>query len=232
MLGALDTEGTAIGVLADSLLRACSSARYRRHVKGGNLVLVSPFHPEAGFSAGKAMARNRYIYCLAQAAAVVHSGTTGGTWTGAHENLEKGWVPLWVRPTRDSRAGNSRLVEAGGRWLPETVEDLRVDRLMLPPEKPEPSPETTAGEQASEAAERSFYGLFLLEAEELCSRQAQTPDSLAAAMKLRKAQVADWLKQAVEDGLMDKLARPVRYRWTGGRGAREGRQIGLFENTE
>ncbi len=232
MLGALDTEGTAVGVLSDSLLRACSSARYRQHVKSGSLVLVSPFHPEAGFSAGKAMARNKYIYCLAQAAAVVHSGTTGGTWTGAHENLDKGWVPLWVRPTSDSRAGNSRLVEAGGRWLPDAVEDFRVDQLMLPPEKPEPSPEPAAGEQTPEATEQSFYGLFLLEAEQRCSRQPQTPDALATALELRKVQVADWLKQAVEDGLMDKLARPVRYRWTGGRKARDGRQIGLFENAE
>ena len=73
MLGALENEGTAVGVLADSLLRACSSTKYRRHLLAKNLVLVSTFHPEAGFNAGNAMQRNKYIYCLAEAARVVHS---------------------------------------------------------------------------------------------------------------------------------------------------------------
>lgn len=40
-----------------------------------NLVLMSPFNPEAGFDVGNAMARNKYVYCLADAAVVVHSGT-------------------------------------------------------------------------------------------------------------------------------------------------------------
>jgi predicted Rossmann fold nucleotide-binding protein DprA/Smf involved in DNA uptake len=47
MLGALEAEGTAIGVLADSLLRACSSAKYRRYLIANNLTLISPFYPEA-----------------------------------------------------------------------------------------------------------------------------------------------------------------------------------------
>ena len=32
MLGALEVEGTVIGILANGLLRACSSAKYRRHL--------------------------------------------------------------------------------------------------------------------------------------------------------------------------------------------------------
>ncbi len=43
------------------------------------------------------MQRNKYIYSLADAAMVVHSGDSGGTWTGAKENLKKQWVPLWVK---------------------------------------------------------------------------------------------------------------------------------------
>jgi predicted Rossmann fold nucleotide-binding protein DprA/Smf involved in DNA uptake len=50
MLGALEAEGTAIGVLANDLLRAATSAKYRRHLMSNNLVLLSPFYPEASTS--------------------------------------------------------------------------------------------------------------------------------------------------------------------------------------
>ena len=119
MLGALDQEGTAVGVLADSLLRAATSAKYRQDLLSKNLVLVSPFNPEAGFNVGNAMARNKYIYCLADAGIVVTtSKESGGTWSGAIENLKHGWVPLWVREDGDPESGNAALVGRGARWLP------------------------------------------------------------------------------------------------------------------
>jgi predicted Rossmann fold nucleotide-binding protein DprA/Smf involved in DNA uptake len=118
MLGAIEKEGTAVGVLADRLLGAATSSRFRSALMAGNLVLISPFSPEAGFDVGNAMARNKYIYGLADAAVVVHSGTTGGTWSGALENLKNDWVPLWVKPTDDPGAGNAQLAAKGARWLP------------------------------------------------------------------------------------------------------------------
>lgn len=129
MLAALEKEGTAVGVLADSLLRACSSSKYRRHLLAKNLVLISTFHPEAGFSAGNAMQRNKYIYCLSDAALVVHSGVKGGTWSGATENLKKCWVPLWIKPTRDTPAGNDALVKQGAKWVSEDTNQLNVEDL-------------------------------------------------------------------------------------------------------
>lgn len=136
MVGALDTEGTVIGVLADSLLSAAVSARYRRHLLNNNLVLVSTFYPEAGFNAGNAMARNKYIYCLADAAVVVHSGNKGGTWTGAHENLKKAWVPLWVKETDNPDAGNAHIVREGGRWIKAALDKLSLSELFDGSEKP------------------------------------------------------------------------------------------------
>jgi predicted Rossmann fold nucleotide-binding protein DprA/Smf involved in DNA uptake len=125
MLSALEHQGTAIGVLADSLLRAATSAKYRKHLMVNNLVLVSPFNPEAGFDVGNAMARNRYIYCLADAAIVVSSTRDkGGTWTGAVENLKEGWVPLWVKPGCEEGSGNAELVRRGARWLPDGKQDF------------------------------------------------------------------------------------------------------------
>lgn len=129
MLAALEKEGTAVGVLADSLLRACSSSKYRRHLLAKNLVLISTFHPEAGFSAGNAMQRNKYIYCLSDAALVVHSGVKGGTWSGATENLKRSWVSLWIKPTSDPSAGNDALVNQGAKWISEDANQLNLEDL-------------------------------------------------------------------------------------------------------
>ena len=71
-------EGTVIGVLADSLLRASLSAKYREHLVANNLVLVSPFYPEAGFNVGM-QCREINISTAGLAAFVVQSGTSGGT---------------------------------------------------------------------------------------------------------------------------------------------------------
>ena len=61
MLGALEKEGTVIGVLSDRLLKAATSSKYRPALMARNLVLMSPFNPEAGFDVGNAMARNKYV---------------------------------------------------------------------------------------------------------------------------------------------------------------------------
>ena len=125
MLGALESEGTSVGVLADSLLRAATSAKYRKHLLAGDLVLVSPFNPEAGFNVGNAMARNKHIYCLSDAAVVVNSTPDkGGTWNGAIEDLKSEWVPLWVQPKDDPASGNATLVQKGARWFPRDVPAL------------------------------------------------------------------------------------------------------------
>jgi len=130
MLGALEAEGTVIGVLADSLLRACSSAKYRKYLMANNLVLISSVYPEAGFNAGNAMQRNKYIYCLSDAAIAVQSGTKGGTWSGALENLKKHWVPLWVKRTIDESAGNAAIVKAGAAWVSEDIGEIDFTTLF------------------------------------------------------------------------------------------------------
>jgi predicted Rossmann fold nucleotide-binding protein DprA/Smf involved in DNA uptake len=133
MLGAMQAGGNVIGIMADSLLKAATSAKWRKGLMDGNAVLVSPFYPEAGFNAGNAMARNKYIYCLADTSLVVHSGNKGGTLNGAEENLKKQWVPLWVKPTQDKDAANEMLVSKGGRWCEEHVQRLDLPSMLIAP---------------------------------------------------------------------------------------------------
>ena len=130
MQGAMRSEGTVVGVLANNLLSQCTSAKYRPHVRANDLVLFSTVHPEAPFLAGSAMQRNKYIYCLSDAALVVHSGTKGGTWSGAIDNLKSRWTPLWVRKGTDPDSGNTVLAKRGASLLACNVNGIRIDRLF------------------------------------------------------------------------------------------------------
>ncbi|MND27399.1 hypothetical protein D3C81_652450 [compost metagenome] len=130
MQGAIKQGGAVIGVMADSLLKAATSSKWRKGLMDGHAVLISPFYPESGFSAGNAMARNKYIYCLADSSLVIHSGKKGGTINGAEENLKKAWVPLWVKHTTDKDAANADLVVKGGRWLEADAYSLTIADLM------------------------------------------------------------------------------------------------------
>lgn len=119
MLSALENDGTAVGILADSLLSSSTSKKYRQYLMRDDLVLISTFYPEAKFDVGNAMNRNKYIYCLADSAIVVAASEgKGGTWNGAIENLKREWVPLWVKPSDDLASGNALLVQKGACWLP------------------------------------------------------------------------------------------------------------------
>ena len=125
MFGALHNEGTVVGVLADSLLRSATSAKYRKLLLSGDLVLISPGNPELGFDVGRAMSRNRYVYCLADAAIIVSSKAgKGGTWNGAIEGVRARWVPVWVKQNSHPASGNSYLVDRGAQWLPDNLDAL------------------------------------------------------------------------------------------------------------
>ncbi len=120
MAAALSEGGTAVGVVAESLARALRGPDARRHVLDECLALVTPFHPEAGFSVANAMARNRLVYCLADFAVVVASSAEkGGTRAGALENLRADWVPLFVRTGPAAPRGNQDLIDGGGVPLAE-----------------------------------------------------------------------------------------------------------------
>ena len=88
---------------------------HRNLLLDGQLVLISPYDPSAGFNVGNAMHRNKLIYGLADASLVVSSDLDkGGTWAGAIEQLDKlKFVPVYVRSTGMSTAGLSALMSKG-----------------------------------------------------------------------------------------------------------------------
>jgi DNA processing protein len=115
MRGALETGGKVSGIMADSLERTAMNREHRNLMLDGQLVLISPYDPAAGFNIGNAMQRNKLIYALADAALVVNSDLNkGGTWAGAVEQLDKlRLIPVYARSTGELGEGLPALMEKG-----------------------------------------------------------------------------------------------------------------------
>lgn len=125
MDAALEARGTAVGVLADSLERAVRGPKDA--LSRGDLCLVTPYGPSAGFSVGAAMGRNRLIYTLADYAIVVASDAEmGGTWAGATEALKNNWVPVFVLEHDAMPEGNKLLLQKGALAFPHPFKETPV----------------------------------------------------------------------------------------------------------
>lgn len=129
MQGALFGGGRVLGVLVGDLAKSASGQIAREAIEDNQLVLATPYHPEGGFDVGKAMGRNKLVYTLSDWAVVVRSSEgSGGTWTGAVENLKHGWVPLFVCGGDGIPDGNTALIGKGAIELaPEAA--LAADDL-------------------------------------------------------------------------------------------------------
>lgn len=149
MSTALSEGGYVIGVLGHGLAQASTSKKYRPGLQNNTLILVSPYNPEAGFSVGTAMGRNKYIYTLSDACLVVSSDLKGGTWNGANENLKHRWVPLLVRDDSTIPKGNKKLIALGA--TPVNLESFASPNdfpgwLKSLPLPAEPAPAATQAE--------------------------------------------------------------------------------------
>jgi DNA processing protein len=119
MNAALEARGSVVGILADSLEKAIRAPKAHAAFSRGDMCLATPYTPDAGFSVGGAMGRNRLIYCLADYAIVVASDAEkGGTWAGANEALKAGWLPVFVLEHSSMPEGNRRLLQIGGTAFP------------------------------------------------------------------------------------------------------------------
>jgi len=124
MMAALDEGGEAVGVLSQGVKRLARSKDFHDAWRDQRLVLAAAVVPEARFHVGTAMARNKYLYALADFAVVVSSGEEGGTWSGAIEDLRNGWCPLFVREGEGIPMGNKALLAKGANPLPQPDPEL------------------------------------------------------------------------------------------------------------
>lgn len=134
MAGALNEGGRVIGVVADSLARLVVDRQNREVLMEGQLTLVSPYDPHAGFNVGNAMGRNKLIYASADAGLIVSSDLNkGGTWAGAKEQLDRySFGPLYVRPAVDDSPGLQALVAKGAAVWPSASNTDEFRELLQP----------------------------------------------------------------------------------------------------
>jgi len=137
MASALDAGGSAVGVLAESLLRVTRESEVRRAISDGRLCLCSPYKPTAGFTVANAMGRNKIIYALSNVTLVVAAeAEKGGTWAGALEALRQRTAPVVAWTGAGGGEGNHLLVKRGAVGL-DAVSDLF----------PLPGPESLSGDE-------------------------------------------------------------------------------------
>ncbi|SFS44008.1 Predicted Rossmann fold nucleotide-binding protein DprA/Smf involved in DNA uptake [Zhouia amylolytica] len=234
MVGALNSNGYTMGVLADSLLKKSASKIYRDSILKDKLILITPFNPEAGFNVGNAMGRNKLIYVLSDATIVIKSDTKGGTWEGAKENIKYKWVPLWVVNNKNIKEnkGNKEVVKLGAKWL---AEDFKINTSILSKEVyKEPisvkqgdlfdltsKNENIIKEIESEEPEQekadlntentSFFDFFINQLSSKFKTEEIKKNEIVNHFNLTNKQVDEWLKIGVDKKLIIKKTKPVRY---------------------
>ncbi len=229
MQGALDNCGNGIVILAEDLLKNSLSSKYRNALLQNNLVLVSPYYPESPFSVANAMARNKYIYTISIASIVVHSKTSGGTWTGANEVLKKQWVPLWVQESIDSNSANQLLINSGANILTQDVlkNNLNELELSLTTTKTNPSlfdmnaepakqelliQETESNASNSFSSDTNFdtglsmYDFFIYKLKSTYNSESIfKPKDIELLLELKSTQINEWLLKAEADKILVRL---------------------------
>lgn len=240
MRGALGAGGKVAGVLADSFERTALNREHRNLLIEGQLVLISPYDPAAGFNVGHAMQRNKLIYALADAALVVCSDyEKGGTWAGAIEQLEKlRLVPVYVRSNGEPMKGLEALRRKGALLWPNPdtpevfVEALAVklpqndipdqEQLSFATAKEPapgyevqhetPQPDTPPPTPATAAATTPAEELFAKVRSLLEQMDAPKTDAeVATELNVSKSQAKVWLQRLVKEGVLEKLSKPIRY---------------------
>jgi predicted Rossmann fold nucleotide-binding protein DprA/Smf involved in DNA uptake len=202
---ALDTLGKAVGVLADSLLKTALHLKFRKALLAQRLTLLSPYHPEAGFNVGNAMGRNKLIYALSHYALVVSTEfEKGGTWAGANEELKRDEpLPVFVHISRKTPRGNTELLKLGARPFPEKPWVVPLGQLLSE------TVEQTVPETGAPVGVINFASILprlLVELE-----TPRTTAELVKSLGVEKKQMNEWLKEAVNRGILKKQIKPVRY---------------------
>lgn len=121
---AIVSGSAVVSFIADSLMSKIKKQDVLSKIMQGKLLLISDIKPDAGFSAARAMNRNKYIYASAYGAFVVASDyNKGGTWSGATETIRNHWTKVMVWDHKQYE-GNLKLIEKGG--IPYRLSEINI----------------------------------------------------------------------------------------------------------
>jgi len=241
MTTALDVGGMSIGILAENLLKKSLERNARHAIADGRLLLLSACHPTARFTVGTAMGRNKLIYAMADYGLVVSSAhKKGGTWAGATEELKRDSPRVvFVRTGSNLPQGNNKLLELGAISWPKSIDHNKLqDQLTeaisngnqqkrakqetifdvienIKDAKPDNRKNNANGKESIAEPFPKHIPVTVYESVlPLILNKTNTPiasEELAEVLDVGKTQLNVWLKKAVDDGVIKKFSRPVRY---------------------
>lgn len=238
---ALEAGGVTIGILAENLLKKSVERGTRQAIADERLLLLSPYHPNARFTVGTAMGRNKLIYAMSDYGLVVSAEyKKGGTWAGAEEELKReNAIPVFVKTGNDVPRGNSKLLDLGAISWPATIErnnfrqqlhDLAANFHKNQPKKnfdlfdfqetnkiTSTSGFSLAGETVkaseSESIAKGNSSIYQVVLPVILDKldSPVTAEEIAKTLDVNKAQLNAWLKKALDENKIIKLSKPVRY---------------------
>lgn len=111
----LKYNGKSIIVLPQGITTFHSGYKsYYKEIVNGDLLVMSTYHPKAGWSAQLAMGRNPIIYGLASEIYVAESAEKGGTWSGVLDGLRKQRKIFIRKASSNEINANHLLIYKGG----------------------------------------------------------------------------------------------------------------------
>ena len=123
-------NGSSIIVLPQGILTFDSGfKKYQKEIDNAKIIVLSTFPPDAGWSTGLAMARNRYIYGLAKEIYVAQTSRSGGTWNGAIDGLKKKRNVYVYYPEHDEKSASFDLLKQGAKAV--NFNGQFIDVLLL-----------------------------------------------------------------------------------------------------
>ena len=211
---AIQNGGATVSFIAYSLSAKIKRKEILDHIIQGKLLLVSDVKPDAGFSAARAMNRNKYIYAAAYGAFVVASDyNKGGTWAGAVENLKNKWTKEFVWK-HETYTGNLKLIEKGG--IPYVIGGEKIYDLIKKQNDYSQINIFHLNEAVSEDS-KEYGGLTDKSQKEVCNRDIYEVvksfitenigtglniDQAAEQFNIAKGQMKNWLRRLCDDGIL------------------------------
>ena len=133
---AVIANGESIIVLPQGITTFTSGYKQvYRQIINGQVLILSTFHPNAGWSTGLAMARNSTIYALANNIFVAESDNKGGTWSGVLSGIDrqrknKEDISIFVRIEDGEQNANRDLVLAGAKAVDGQGNLLKTENVI------------------------------------------------------------------------------------------------------
>ena len=204
---AIDEGGYVVSFIGDSLSKKIRNKDVIQNILNKRILLFSDVNPDTGFSVGRAMNRNKFIYAAAHGAFVVSSDFgKGATWTGAVENINNSWTKLFVWSGCEKK-GNKELIIKGA--IPYVISEQTIlDTINLSPQKDIEAYRqidmfTPGKDEITEnIKEDNIIDLYDVVKESLVQSIVGEMDANDIAQKcnIQKGQMNIWLKRLVAEG--------------------------------